>query len=182
MISKCEKTSNFVNFTRRFAKGLCPDTAGESHRWRMSDKNPRSLLWIDRPVGLRETGYSPEVLGVIRDENEIVCDGTGRDDQIEVVQRRAGFLQARFEESEHLDAFGAYRQNIERTLQSSNLGEVTRYLPGFIGAIVKLHQGNGADLQRVIEVRPQIGLDHSMPLETVYDYVRVEKVHSQPFG
>lgn len=43
------------------------------------------LFRIDCPVGLCEPRYSLEVFGVIRDEDEIVRDGAGRYNQIEVV-------------------------------------------------------------------------------------------------
>ena len=43
------------------------------------------LFRIDCPVGPRQGTYPLEVFGVIRDEDEIVRDGAGRYNQIEVV-------------------------------------------------------------------------------------------------
>ena len=144
-----------------------------------SQREPLSLVRIDSPVGLREACYSFEVFGVICNENEIMRDGAGRYDQIEVVKRRPNLLQVRFDESEYLDALSAYRQDIERSLQGFDLREVARHLPGFMGAVIELHQGNGAYHQRVVEVHPQVGLDGGMPLEAVNDGIRIEEVHSQ---
>jgi hypothetical protein len=45
------------------------------------------LLRVNRPVGLLEARYLLEVFRVVRDEDEIVGDGAGCYDQVEIVYR-----------------------------------------------------------------------------------------------
>ena len=66
-------------------------TRGKSTEWGYTERvrilRETLLFRVNRPVGLLEARYLFEVFRVVRDEDEIVGDGAGCYDQVEIVYR-----------------------------------------------------------------------------------------------